>query len=772
MLTSVNASSAFAQLTDAATAEQIRNTTADKDAGPAEKTVAAITAQVRDSIVVIRQLTSDGESRAIGSGFVISEDGLIATNLHVIGEARPIRVETRAGKKYRVVEIHASERQMDLAILRVAEPTDLKPLSLADNRLRQGDSIIAIGHPQGLEHSVVEGLMSARKKIDGKPMLQLSMPIEQGNSGGPVLDRQGRVHGIVSLKSIAADNTGFAIETSALKRLIENPNPVTIDHWLAIQELDIKTWEPLFDANWRQRVDRVLVDGTGAGFGGRSLCLRREESGESPFELSVDVRLDDESGAAGLVIHSDGGNKHYGYYPSTGRIRFTRFDGPDVYSWNVLHEVECDAYRPGEWNSLRVVLTDKQMKCYVNNTLVITSTDQRYTSGRVGLAKFRQTRAEFRKFRVVPLVAPQTESLTKLIGRLPTEAESPTSDFVDDLARDAGITGMMLEERARKLDDQAAELRELSARLNTRRVQQRLVAELGKPNQQINLLRATLLLSQLDNPDLDIPVYEREVERMAEQIRDQLGDDADESRRIQQLNQFLFKEHGFHGNRFEYYTRSNSYINEVVYNRQGLPITLSVLYIELAQRIGLNVVGVGLPGHYVVRWEPQETAASTKAVGKEDDTTKTTPTDPKTDSDNTDSEKHPVATKQLIDPFDRGKAISREQAEVMIKTAGFKVSESFFASQTKRQIISRMFSNLIGLAERSRDTDRLIRYMDTLVQLFPDEAEFRARRVDLRFRSGEIDGAISDIDWFLNHKPAGIEIEKLKDFRVYLESRR
>src|SRR5262249_60989892 len=102
----------------------------------------------------------------------------------------------------------------------------------------------------------------------------------------------------------------------------------------------------------------------------------------------------------------------------------------------------------------------------------------------------------------------------------------------------------------------------------------------------------------------DVEGYRHEMERMAREISRSLPGEADAAAKLAAFNKYLFDEHGFHGSRGDYYHRSNSYVNEVLDDREGLPITLSVIYIELARKIGLKVVGVGLPGHFVVRHEP------------------------------------------------------------------------------------------------------------------------------------------------------------------------
>src|SRR5262249_14346170 len=143
--------------------------------------------RTRPSLALISISGRDGRQRGLGTGFVISADGLIATNMHVIGEGRPIEVRLPDGKRLEVTGIHAFDRHLDLAVLRV-DARNLTPLALGDSEaLETGQDVVALGNPQGLRDSVVAGVVSGRRDIDGRSMIQLAIPVEPGNSGGPVV---------------------------------------------------------------------------------------------------------------------------------------------------------------------------------------------------------------------------------------------------------------------------------------------------------------------------------------------------------------------------------------------------------------------------------------------------------------------------------------------------------------------------------------------------------------------------------------------------------
>ena len=147
------------------------------------------------------------------------------------------------------------------------------------------------------------------------------------------------------------------------------------------------------------------------------LCLRKEPPPALPYEFGVSVRLEDETGAAGLVFASASKDDHYGFYPSNGRLRLTHFRGPTVYSWQILTEFGTEHYRPGEWNHLKIRLENETLRGYVNDQLVLTWPLDGPLAGRLGLAKFRDTRAQFKGFQVGPQLAPTQLDVARVARR-------------------------------------------------------------------------------------------------------------------------------------------------------------------------------------------------------------------------------------------------------------------------------------------------------------------------------------------------------------------
>lgn len=718
---------------------------------PPEKAT-KLTRRVRESIVSVTHTGRDGATLGRGSGFVIDASGLIATNLHVIGDSRPIQVELHDGSTFDVIEVHASDRHYDLAVLRVAPAgRKLVPLPFReDGEVEQGTPILGFGSPRGLKFSVVPGVVSAVRTLEKDtlvddstpdfPMIQIAMPVEMGNSGGPIVDLEGRVLGLVTIKSLRTENLGFAVPVQHLRKLVEKPNPVAIRDWLTLGGLDPLRWRVLLGGNWRQKSGAIHAEGQGEGFGGRSLCFSTKPLPKGAYEVSVQVKLDDEAGAAGLLFSADGGDKHYGFYPTGGQIRLTRFEGPDVVSWTILDQIKATAYKAGQWNTLRVRVEEKKITGWVNEEKIVEREDDALRGGQAGLCRFRGTEAEFRGFQVGADLKPARlpEELARELG---TDLAEPgfksleADALLDKLAGKASASRQAVEARIESLEAQVAELRRFRERLHERDVQRRLVEVLGQPEEKIDLFEAGLLVAYQDNPDLDFAAAQEDFSALAAAARKVVDPAAEPAERVRQLRDFLFEKSGFHGSRAEYYHRSNSHLNAVLESREGIPITLSVVFIELARRLEIpNVRGLPFPRHFLVSYQPPVTEAE------------------------------PLPEMLVIDAFNGGKVLSRlEISEMLLSLTGQIGMAEDFEPALAEDIVIRMCRNLINIAMNEGTPEKARPTIDLVLAVSPGEAEERFQRALLRFQEGDRAGAKEDLAWLLEHKPQGVRLERLRE---------
>ena len=686
--------------------------------------------QIKDSIVVLTQLGRDENEEGIGTGFVVSSDGLIATSLHVIGEGRPIKIRLANGNELEVTSVHAWDRTLDLAVLKVNKK-GLIPLPIGDSsKLSQGSSVVAMGTPHGLDFSFVQGVVSARRTLESVEMLQVALPIEPGNSGGPMLDLYGRVHGVITLKSLVTDNLGFAVPSNLLKPLLDKPNPVPIKRWMTIGQLNPKKWTTVFGGHWRKKGGGISVSHAGESFGGRALCLSTQDVPDTPFELEVEVKLESESGAAGLAWAADGGNRHYGFYPSAGQLRLTRFDGPNVFSWSILDQRMTSHYLPGDWNTLRVRNEGNRFYCFINGHMIFESSDRVLSSGLAGLAKFRNTEARFRNFKLDKKLSDNSSQIDSTLGRALVSESVLPEGFSESTITSAGESPLKsiryLDSEAKRLEQQALMLRQSSVQLHRRLVRDQLKALFEQEEKAIDLFKATMLIAKIDDPAIDIPYYEKQLKLMADEVGERFESNDDPEIKLKKMLSYLFQENGFHGSRQDYYNKSNSYMNRVMDDREGLPITLSVLVIELARQCGIpNVVGVGAPGHFIV--------------------------------------KHYYDNKEkFIDPFDGGKFMTIEETEELVRVnSGRVILVDELRVSTKREIVMRMLRNLMGVAQNKDAPIDLLRYVEAMVSLQPDSAFDRWARAVLLIQSRKFYAAKKDLEWLLQNKPEGMDLKKV-----------
>jgi regulator of sirC expression with transglutaminase-like and TPR domain len=167
---------------------------------------------------------------------------------------------------------------------------------------------------------------------------------------------------------------------------------------------------------------------------------------------------------------------------------------------------------------------------------------------------------------------------------------------------------------------------------------------------------------------------------------------------VRATNQYLFDQLGFRGNEADYYSPANSCLNEVLMSRMGIPITLSIVYIELARRIGRTVRGIGLPGHFVVRYQDDDFDA-------------------------------------FIDPFHAGRIMDAGDCrDLAFQLSGIDIAEKphLLEPATNWQITVRMLHNLRGIYARKKEYSKLLRVLDWLLIAMPDSTQDQELRAQVR----------------------------------------
>lgn len=241
---------------------------------------------------------------------------------------------------------------------------------------------------------------------------------------------------------------------------------------------------------------------------------------------------------------------------------------------------------------------------------------------------------------------------------------------------------------------------------------------LGQGEERINLAKTALLLAKfVDYPDLIVDEYLLRIEKMAAEIESRLGSDTRNANSlIDLMNDYLFVEQGFHGNKENYYDPRNSFLNEVIDRKTGIPITLSTLYIELAGRVGLTLDGVGFPGHFIVKFS-----------GPCDEI--------------------------LIDPFNKGRILTeRNCQEILNRMYADRVQfkREMLARYTKKQILTRILNNLKGIYVNSQNHQKALSVVELIVELNPENySEIRDRGL-LYYKLECFSQALHDLERYLS----------------------
>jgi regulator of sirC expression with transglutaminase-like and TPR domain len=245
------------------------------------------------------------------------------------------------------------------------------------------------------------------------------------------------------------------------------------------------------------------------------------------------------------------------------------------------------------------------------------------------------------------------------------------------------------------------------------------VLEVNQPDDQISLAKANLFFAQIQYPELNPDIYLNQLDAIASVLQEKLPDNSYPLKIIQTINQYLFEELRFTGNSRDYYDPRNSYLHEVLDRKLGIPLSLSILYLEIAQRLNFPMVGIGMPGHFLIRPNFEEAGI-------------------------------------FVDAFNQGEILFPEDCETRLQQVyqqPVKLDPAFLAPISNRQILVRMLTNLKFIYVNQNYYEKALQVINSLLILLPDsETELRDRGL-LYYQMGDGEHAIVDLETYLKLSP-------------------
>jgi regulator of sirC expression with transglutaminase-like and TPR domain len=255
-------------------------------------------------------------------------------------------------------------------------------------------------------------------------------------------------------------------------------------------------------------------------------------------------------------------------------------------------------------------------------------------------------------------------------------------------------------------------------------------AMVQRPDEAIDLAEAALLVAKSAYRDLDVERYLGRIEDLGRRLRERLPANARDTDLILGLNRFLFDEQGFAPNVQDYYDPRNSYLNEVLERRTGIPISLSVLYMEVGRRVGLPLQGVSFPGHFLVKCRLEQGTA-------------------------------------ILDPYCGGISLSLQDLQRRLREIrGGEVSRAIVAglliAANKKEILARMLRNLKAIYLDKRDYSHALAAIDWIIAVTPGEAaEVRDRGLTYLklecFRA-----ALGDLERYVEMAPSAADLDQIR----------
>ena len=259
-------------------------------------------------------------------------------------------------------------------------------------------------------------------------------------------------------------------------------------------------------------------------------------------------------------------------------------------------------------------------------------------------------------------------------------------------------------------------------------------ASLVQSDEQFPLLETAASLAQDEYPDLDVQQVLADIDQLLARLKRRLSADAPALQRLRSLNQFFYRDLNFGGNVNDYYDPDDSYLSAVLRTRRGIPISLAVIWLELAQGLGLNAFGVAFPGHFMLKVNLPKGQV-------------------------------------VMDPF-TGQSLSREELSERLEpykhrsglVGDFEAPIGLYLQVAPpRDIIARMLRNLKEIHRTQEDWARLIPVQDRLITLLPEAwGEYRDRGL-AQAEQGHAGQAVADLEVYLTHAEEGLDIDAIVD---------
>ncbi len=257
---------------------------------------------------------------------------------------------------------------------------------------------------------------------------------------------------------------------------------------------------------------------------------------------------------------------------------------------------------------------------------------------------------------------------------------------------------------------------------------QRFYQALHQPEDQVNLAEAALYLAQEEYPALDIESYLNALDTMAEEVRERLPAQSYPLRIIQTINQYLYDDLGFTGNTTDYYDPRNSFLNEVIERRTGIPITLSLIYLEIAKRIDFPMASVGMPGHFLVRPSLEE-------------------------------------MELYVDPFERGEILFSQDCQerlTQIYNRPFDFKPDLLLPVSPQQFLVRMLANLKYIYLNQNQLQKSLAAVERILLIFPEALQELRDRGILYYQLGRWAEASQDLAEYLDGSPTAEDVDLIR----------